>query len=110
MPAAPAASAARLPAPLPTVHDRPVPAIDRYEAGHAGGDLIIATTTVRRSAPTCRIFRRAVRSIARDQGIEMARHLATAAKLGAPVSLRDSRSARNRARMRTPLDGPVPHR
>lgn len=107
--------------PMLTIHDRPFPAIDRSEAGHWEGDLIIGDnhlsaigTLVERQTRMVRLVHlpRAdsdslhaalvarmkdlpaalMRSITWDQGTEMARHLATTEKLGAPVYFCDSRS------------------
>ncbi|WP_425320236.1 IS30 family transposase [Mycobacterium sherrisii] len=107
--------------PMLTIHDRPFPPIDRSQAGHWEGDLIIGDnhlsaigTLVERQTRMLRLVHlpRAdsdslhaalvlrmqglppalLRSITWDQGTEMARHLATADKLGAPVYFCDSRS------------------
>ncbi|WP_286199257.1 IS30 family transposase [Mycobacterium sp. ELW1] len=107
--------------PMLTIQDRPFPAIDRSEAGHWEGDLIIGDnhlsaigTLVERQTRMLRLVHlpRAdsdslhaglvarmqdlptalMRSITWDQGTEMARHLATTDKLGAPVYFCDSRS------------------
>jgi IS30 family transposase len=107
--------------PMLTIHDRPFPPIDRSEAGHWEGDLIIGDnhlsaigTLVERQTRMLRLVHlpRAdsdslhaalvarmqdlppalMRSITWDQGTEMARHLATADKLRAPVYFCDSRS------------------
>lgn len=107
--------------PMLTIHDRPFPALDRSEAGHWEGDLIIGNdhlsaigTLVERHTRMLRLvhLRRSdadslhaalvarmqdlppvlMRSITWDQGTEMARHLATTEKLGAPVYFCDSRS------------------
>ncbi|WP_456085474.1 IS30 family transposase [Mycobacterium pinniadriaticum] len=107
--------------PMLTIHDRPFPPIDRSEAGHWEGDLIIGDnhlsaigTLVERQTRMLRLIHlpRAdsdslhgalvarmqdlptalMRSITWDQGTEMARHLATAEKLRAPVYFCDSRS------------------
>ena len=104
-----------------TIHDRPFPAIDRSEAGHWEGDLIIGRnhlsaigTLVERQTRMLRLVHlprsdadtlhaalvarmrdlppELLRSITWDQGTEMARHLATSAELGAPVYFCDSRS------------------
>ncbi len=104
-----------------TIHDRPFPPIDRSEPGHWEGDLIIGDnhlsaigTLVERQTRMLRLVHlpRAdsdslhaalvarmqdlppalMRSITWDQGAEMARHLATSDKLGAPVYFCDSRS------------------
>lgn len=104
-----------------TVHDRPFPPVDRSQAGHWEGDLIIGDnhlsaigTLVERQTRTLRLVHlpradsdslhtalvdrmqdlppELMRSITWDQGTEMARHLATAEKLGAPVYFCDSRS------------------
>ena len=104
-----------------TIHDRPFPAADRSEAGHWEGDLIIGDnhlsaigTLVERKTRMVRLVHllrsdadslhtalvarmqdlppELMRSITWDQGTEMARHLATADKLGAPVYFCDSRS------------------
>jgi IS30 family transposase len=104
-----------------TIHDRPFPALDRSEAGHWEGDLIIGNDhisaigiLVERHTRMLRLvhLRRSdadslhaalvarmqdlppvlMRSITWDQGTEMARHLATTEKLGAPVYFCDSRS------------------
>ena len=97
-----------------TIHDRPFPPVDRSEAGHWEGDLIIGNnhssaigTLVERQTRVVRLVHLPrsdadslhaalvarmqdlppglMRSITWDQGTEMARHLATAATLGAPV-------------------------
>jgi len=107
--------------PMLTIHDRPFPPIDRSQAGHWEGDLIIGNnhlsaigTLVERQTRMLRLVHlpRAdsdslhaalvsrmqdlppalMRSITWDQGTEMARHLATTNKLGAPVYFCDSRS------------------
>jgi IS30 family transposase len=107
--------------PMLTIHDRPFPPVDRSEAGHWEGDLIIGDnhlsaigTLVERQTRMLRLVHlpRAdsdslhaalvarmqdlppalMRSITWDQGTEMARHLATSDKLGAPVYFCDSRS------------------
>ncbi|OBI03597.1 DNA-binding protein [Mycolicibacter heraklionensis] len=107
--------------PMLTIHDRPFPPVDRTQAGHWEGDLIIGDnhlsaigTLVERQTRLLRLVHlpRAdsdsvhtalvarmqdlppalMRSITWDQGTEMARHLATADKLGAPVYFCDSRS------------------
>lgn len=100
--------------PMLTIHDRPLPAVDRSEAGHWEGDLTIGNnhrtaigTLVERqthlvrlvhlprsdadSLPAAALVARMgdlppglMRSITWDRGTEMARHLTTAAKLGAP--------------------------
>lgn len=104
-----------------TIHDRPFPAIDRSQAGHWEGDLIIGNnhstaigTLVERQTRVLRLVHLPrsdadslhaalvtrmqdlppglMRSITWDQSTEMARHLATAAKLGAPVYFCDSHS------------------
>ena len=104
-----------------TIHDRPFLPIDRSQAGHWEGDLIIGDnhlsaigTLVERQTRMLRLVHlpRAdsdslhaalvarmqdlppalMRSITWDQGTEMARHLATADKLRAPVYFCDSRS------------------
>ncbi|WP_431237359.1 IS30 family transposase [Mycolicibacterium aichiense] len=103
--------------PMLTIHDRPFPPIDRSQAGHWEGDLIIGDnhlsaigTLVERQTRTLRLVHlpradsdssRAalvVRmqdlppallwSITWDQGTEMARHLATADKLRTRLLLR----------------------
>ena len=107
--------------PMLTIHDRPFPAVDRSEAGHWEGDLIIGNnhlsaigTLVERQTRMVRLVHlprsdadslhaalvarmqdlppALMRSITWDQGTEMARHLATTDKLGAPVYFCDSRS------------------
>lgn len=107
--------------PMLTIHDRPFLAPDRSEAGHWEGDLIIGNdhlsaigTLVERQTRLVRLVHlprsdadslhaalvarmqdlppTLMRSITWDQGTEMARHLATTAKLGAPVYFCDSRS------------------
>lgn len=107
--------------PMLTIHDRPFAAPDRSEAGHWEGDLIIGNnhlsaiaTLVERQTRLVRLFHlprsdsdalhtalvarmqdlppELMRSITWDQGTEMARHLATTDKLGAPVYFCDSRS------------------
>ncbi|RFZ15661.1 Integrase core domain protein [Mycobacterium marinum] len=104
-----------------TIHDRPFAPVDRSQAGHWEGDLIIGNnhlsaigTLVERQTRLLRLVHlpRAdsdslnaalvarmqdlppalMRSITWDQGTEMARHLATAEKLRAPVYFCDSRS------------------
>ena len=104
-----------------TIHDRPFPVDDRSEAGHWEGDLIIGNnhssaigTLVERQTRMVRLVYlprsdsdslhaalvarmqdlppTLMRSITWDQGTEMARHLATTDKLGAPVYFCDSRS------------------
>jgi IS30 family transposase len=104
-----------------TIHDRPFPVEDRSEAGHWEGDLIIGNnhcsaigTLVERQTRMVRLVHLwrsdagslhaalvarmqdlpagLMRSITWDQGTEMARHLATTEKLGAPVYFCDSRS------------------
>jgi IS30 family transposase len=107
--------------PMLTIHDRPFPVDDRSEAGHWEGDLIIGDnhssaigTLVERQTRMVRLVHLPrsdadslhaalvarmqdlpmglMRSITWDQGTEMARHLATTDKLGAPVYFCDSRS------------------
>jgi IS30 family transposase len=107
--------------PMLSIHDRPFPALDRSEAGHWEGDLIIGDnhlsaigTLVERQTRMVRLVHlprsdgdslhaalvarmqdlppALMRSITWDQGTEMARHLATTDKLGAPVYFCDSRS------------------
>lgn len=107
--------------PMLTIHDRPFPPLDRTQAGHWEGDLIIGDnhlsaigTLVERQTRLLRLVHlpradsdsvhtalvarmqdlpsELMRSITWDQGTEMARHLATADKLGAPVYFCDSRS------------------
>lgn len=107
--------------PMLTIHDRPFPPVDRSQAGHWEGDLIIGDnhlsaigTLVERQTRMLRLVHlpRAdsdslhaalvarmqdlpptlMRSITWDQGTEMARHLATTDKLGAAVYFCDSRS------------------
>ncbi|ORA20605.1 IS30 family transposase, partial [Mycobacterium aquaticum] len=107
--------------PMLTIHDRPFPTLDRSEAGHWEGDLIIGDnhlsaigTLVERQTRMLRLVHlprsdaeslhaalvarmqdlppALIRSITWDQGTEMARHLATTDKLGAPVYFCDSRS------------------
>jgi IS30 family transposase len=107
--------------PMLTIHDRPFPTLDRSEAGHWEGDLIIGDnhlsaigTLVERQTRMLRLVHlprsdaeslhaalvarmqdlppALMRSITWDQGTEMARHLATTDKLGAPVYFCDSRS------------------
>ena len=102
------------------IHDRPFSALDRSQAGHWEGDLIIGDnhlaaigTLVERQTRVLRLIHlpRAdsaslhaalvarmqdlppalMRSITWDQGTEMARDLATADNLGAPVYFCDSR-------------------
>lgn len=104
-----------------TIHDRPFPPADRSQAGHWEGDLIIGDnhlsaigTLVERQTRMLRLVHLAradsdslhaalvarmqdlppalMRSITWDQGTEMARHVATADRLGAPVYFCDSRS------------------
>lgn len=106
--------------PMLSIHDRPFPAADRSEAGHWEGDLIIGDnqlsaigTLVERTTRMVRLVHllrsdadslhtalvarmqdlppELMRSITWDQGTEMARHLAIADKLGAPVYFCDSR-------------------
>jgi IS30 family transposase len=107
--------------PMLTIHDRPFPVDDRSQAGHWEGDLIIGNnhcsaigTLVERQTRMVRLVHLPrsdadslhaalvarmqdlpaglMRSITWDQGTEMARHLATTDKLGAPVYFCDSRS------------------
>jgi IS30 family transposase len=107
--------------PMLTIHDRPFPVDDRSEAGHWEGDLIIGNnhcsaigTLVERQTRVVRLVHLPrsdadslhtalvarmqdlpaglMRSITWDQGTEMARHLTTTDKLGAPVYFCDSRS------------------
>lgn len=107
--------------PMLTIHDRPFPSVDRSEAGHWEGDLIIGNnhvsaigTLVERQTRMVRLLHlprsdadslhsalvarmqdlppALMRSITWDQGTEMARHLTTTKKLGAPVYFCDSRS------------------
>ena len=107
--------------PMLTIHDRPFPVDDRSEAGHWEGDLIIGNnhcsaigTLVERQTRMVRLVHLPrsdadslhtalvarmqdlpaglLRSITWDQGTEMARHLTTTDKLGAPVYFCDSRS------------------
>lgn len=107
--------------PMLTIHDRPFPVDDRSEAGHWEGDLIIGNnhstaigTLVERQTRMVRLVHlprsdsdslhaalvarmqdlppALLRSITWDQGTEMARHLTTAAKLGAPIYFCDSHS------------------
>jgi IS30 family transposase len=107
--------------PMLTIHDRPFLPVDRSEAGHWEGDLIIGDnhlsaigTLVERQTRVVRLVHlprsdgdslhaalvarmqdlppALMRSITWDQGTEMARHLATTDKLGAPVYFCDSRS------------------
>ena len=107
--------------PMLTIHDRPFPVHDRSEAGHWEGDLIIGNnhlsaigTLVERQTRMLRLVHlprsdsdslhaalvarmqdlpaSLMRSTTWDQGTEMARHLATTDKLGAPVYFCDSRS------------------
>lgn len=104
-----------------TIHDRPFSPVDRSQAGHWEGDLIIGDnhlsaigTLVERQTRILRLVHlpradsdslhaalvdrmedlppELMRSITWDQGTEMARHLATADRLGAPVYSCDSRS------------------
>ena len=115
--------------PMLTIHDRPFPADDRSEAGHWEGDLIIGNdhlsaigTLVERQTRMVRLVHlprsdadslhaalvarmqdlppALMRSITWDQGTEMARHLATTDKLGAPVYFCDSRSPWQRGTQR----------
>ena len=107
--------------PMLTIHDRPFAVDDRSEAGHWEGDLIIGNnhstaigTLVERQTRMVRLVHlprsdsdslhaalvarmqdlppALLRSITWDQGTEMARHLNTAAKLGAPIYFCDSHS------------------
>lgn len=107
--------------PMLTIHDRPFAVDDRSEAGHWEGDLIIGNnhstaigTLVERQTRMVRLVHlprsdsdslhaalvarmqdlppALLRSITWDQGTEMARHLSTAAKLGAPIYFCDSHS------------------
>ncbi len=107
--------------PMLTIHDRPFPILDRSEAGHWEGDLIIGSnhlsaigTLVERQTRMLRLVHLPrsdadslhaalvarmqdlpsvlMRSITWDQGTEMARHLAITDKLGVPVYFCDSRS------------------
>ena len=104
-----------------SIHERPFPPEDRAEAGHWEGDLIIGKdqqsaigTLVERQTRLVRLLHlpqrdsdtlhdalearlgalppRLRRSIAWDQGTEMARRLTVTATLGAPVYFCDSRS------------------
>lgn len=104
-----------------TVHDRPFLPVDRSQSGHWEGDLIIGDnhlsaigTLAERQTRTLRLVHlpradsdslhtalvdrmqdllpELTRAITWDQGVEMAPHLATADKLGAPVYFCDSRS------------------
>lgn len=104
-----------------TIHDRPFPPADRSEEGHWEGDLIIGNnhlsaigTLVERQTRMLRLVHlpradsdslhaavvarmqdlppELLRSITWDQGTEMARNIATAEKLGAPVYFCDSGS------------------
>lgn len=107
--------------PTLTIHDRPFLPVDWSQAGHWEGHLIIGDNhlsalgpLVERQTRTLRLIHlpradsdslhtalvdrmrdlppELMRSITWDQGTEMARHLATADKLGAPVYFCDSRS------------------
>jgi IS30 family transposase len=107
--------------PMLTIHERPFPSQDRSQAGHWEGDLIIGNhhgaaigTLVERQTRMVRLVHLPrsdadslhtalvarmqdlppglIRSITWDQGTEMARHLATTDKLGAPVYFCDARS------------------
>ncbi|OMC45320.1 hypothetical protein A5742_27010 [Mycolicibacterium fortuitum] len=104
-----------------TIHDRPFPPPDRSQAGHWEGDLIIGDnhlsaigTLVERQTRMLRLVHpprtdsdslhtalvarmqdlppELMRSITWDQGTEMARHLASADKLHAPIYFCDSQS------------------
>jgi IS30 family transposase len=104
-----------------SVHERPFDPADRSQAGHWEGDLIIGKdqgsaigTLIERRTRTIRLLHlrtrdadalhRAItarmadlpptliRSITWDQGIEMARHTAITADLGAPVYFCDAHS------------------
>lgn len=116
-----------------TIHDRPFLPIDRSQAGHWEGDLIIGDnhlsaigTLVERQTRMLRLVHlpRAdsdslhaalvarmqdlppalMRSITWDQGTEMARHLATADKLRAPFTSAIPDHPGNAAATRTPTD------
>ncbi|WP_374159913.1 IS30 family transposase [Mycobacterium sp. G7A2] len=107
--------------PMLSIHERPFEPVDRSEAGHWEGDLIIGNnhlsaigTLVERQTRMLRLVhlprcdadslhaalvgrmrdlpQTLMRSITWDQGTEMARHLATTDKLGAAVYFCDSRS------------------
>lgn len=107
--------------PMLTIHDRPFLPVGRSEAGHWEGDLIIGDnhlsaigTLVERQTQMLRLVHlhpadsdslhdalvarmqhlppALMLSITWDQGTEMARHLATADRLGAPVYFCGSRS------------------
>lgn len=104
-----------------SVHQRPFEPMDRRQAGHWEGDLIVGRqqgsaigTLVERQTRTIRLLhlpardadallqaitaRMAelpaplLRSTTWDQGAEMARHTAITARLGAPIYFCDSRS------------------
>jgi IS30 family transposase len=107
--------------PMLSVHERPFDPADRSQAGHWEGDLIIGKdqgsaigTLVERRTRTIRLLHlrtrdadalhtaitarmadlppTLIRSITWDQGIEMARHTAITADLGAPVYFCDAHS------------------
>ena len=107
--------------PMLTIRHRPFDPLDRSEAGHWEGDLIIGKdqgsaigTLVERQTRTVRLLHMPcrdsdtlhhalrtrmadlpgglLRSITWDQGTEMARHLTITQSLGAPVYFCDSRS------------------
>lgn len=107
--------------PMLSVHQRPFEPIDRGQAGHWEGDLIVGRqqgsaigTLVERQTRTVRLLHlpardadalleaitsrmadlptQLLRSITWDQGAEMARHTAITAALGAPIYFCDSRS------------------
>jgi hypothetical protein len=116
-----------------TIHDRPFPVDDRSEAGHTEGDLIIGNnhstaigTLVERQTRMVRLVHlprsdadslhaalvarmqdlppTLMRSITWDQGTEMARHLATTDKLGAPSTSATPDHPGNAAATKTPTD------
>jgi transposase, IS30 family len=106
--------------PMLTIRQRPFDPLDRSQAGHWEGDLIIGTgrsaigTLVERQTRTVRLLHMPcrdsdtlhgallsrmadlppalLRSITWDQGTEMARHLTITRSLGAPVYFCDSHS------------------
>lgn len=74
-----------------TTHDRLFLPVDRSEPGHGretgDADSLHAVSRMQD------LLQMLMRSITWDRGAEMARHLVTTAKLGAPIYFSDSRSA-----------------